>query len=74
MVLMGLEVEVMVVDKTEGKVKISLKHDPEIASVVHDCRIGVAEHLILEKKSVFQTPEQQPLERELLTQHRLTNE
>ena len=42
MVLIGLKVEVgvMVVDKKEGKVEIIGKDGPEIASVVHDCRIG----------------------------------
>ena len=42
MVLIGLKVEVgvMVVDKTEGKVEISGEDGAEITSVVHDCRIG----------------------------------
>ena len=40
--VLKVEVGVMVVDKTEGKVEISGKDGPGITSVVHDCRIGAA--------------------------------
>ena len=42
LVVLKVEVGVMVVDKTEGKVEISGKDGPRITSVVHDCRIGAA--------------------------------
>ena len=69
-VLIGLKVEVgvMVVDKTEGKIEISGKDDLEMASVVHDCRIGTACGKALDTgdEICHQALEQQPLEREKL--------